>query len=234
MLSLRGLNVHYGKIHALRDLSLSVGEGEAVSVVGANGAGKSTLMWTLAGVLRPTSGEILFAGAPLPSRPHEVVRSGLALVPERRRLFAELSVEENLTMGGYLRRDAGLGEDRERMLELFPILRQRLAQTAGTLSGGEQQMLAIARTLMGRPRMLLLDEPTLGLAPLMVDQVMETLDSVRRGGTPLLLVEQNAQRALELADRAYVLETGSVVREGPARDLLDDPVVRRAYLGDLA
>ena len=145
-----------------------------------------------------------------------------------------IRLKKNLTMGGYLRRDAGLGEDRERMLELFPILRQRLAQTAGTLSGGEQQMLAIARALMGRPRMLLLDEPTLGLAPLMVDQVMETLDSVRRGGTPLLLVEQNAQRALELADRAYVLETGSVVREGPARELLDDPVVRRAYLGDLA
>ena len=234
MLSLRGLNVHYGKIHALRDLSLSVGEGEAVSVVGANGAGKSTLMWTLAGVLRPTSGEILFRGAPLAGRAHEVVRSGLSLVPERRRLFAELSVEENLVMGGYLRHDEALGADRERMLEMFPILRQRLGQTAGTLSGGEQQMLAIARALMGRPRMLLLDEPTLGLAPLMVDQVMETLDAVRREGTPLLLVEQNAQRALELADRAYVLETGSVVREGPARELLDDPVVRRAYLGDLA
>ena len=234
MLSLRGLNVHYGKIHALRDLSLSVAEGEAVSVVGANGAGKSTLMWTLAGVLRPTSGEILFRGAPLAARAHEVVRSGLSLVPERRRLFAELSVEENLVMGGYLRHDEALGADRERMLEMFPILRQRLGQTAGTLSGGEQQMLAIARALMGRPRMLLLDEPTLGLAPLMVDQVMETLDAVRREGTPLLLVEQNAQRALELADRAYVLETGSVVREGPARELLDDPVVRRAYLGDLA
>jgi branched-chain amino acid transport system ATP-binding protein len=233
MLTVRDLNVHYGKIHAVRGVSFRVEGGEIVSIVGANGAGKSTLMWTLTGVLRPTSGSVEFDGRPLPARPHDIVRSGLALVPERRRLFADLTVRENLVMGAYLRRDAGVEGDMERMFSLFPILKARLAQFAGTLSGGEQQMLAIARAMMSAPRMILFDEPSLGLAPIVVDQLMETVRQVRDEGVTVLLVEQNAGRALEISDRAYVLEVGAFVAEGTGRELLADPAVRKAYLGDL-
>jgi branched-chain amino acid transport system ATP-binding protein len=233
MLNICDLNVHYGKIHAVRGVSFRVDAGEIVSIVGANGAGKSTLMWTLTGVLKPTSGGIEFDGCPLPGKPHEIVRAGLALVPERRRLFTDLTVRENLIMGAYLRRDAKVAEDQERMFTLFPILKQRLGQYAGTLSGGEQQMLAIARAMMSSPRMVLFDEPSLGLAPIVVDQLMENIRRVRDEGVTVLLVEQNAGRALEISDRAYVLEVGTIAREGTGRELLDDPVVRRAYLGDL-
>ncbi len=234
MLRIAALQVHYGKIHAVRDVSFSVGKGEIVSIVGANGAGKSTIMWTLAGVLKATSGEILFDGKPLPGKPHEIVRGGLALVPERRRLFADLTVSENLVMGAYLRHDKAIGEDLEKNFTLFPILKERLKQFAGTLSGGEQQMLAIARAMMSAPRMVLFDEPSLGLAPIVVDTLMETIRQLRAGGMTVLLVEQNAGRALEISDRAYVLEAGRITKEGPGKDLLDDPEVRRAYLGELA
>jgi branched-chain amino acid transport system ATP-binding protein len=234
MLSVTRLNVHYGKIHAVRDAGFRVGRGEIVSIVGANGAGKSTIMWTLAGVLKPTSGEILFNGSPLPGKPHEIVRSGLALVPERRRLFADLTVQENLIMGAYLRHDQAIEEDLEKNFTLFPILKQRLKQYAGTLSGGEQQMLAIARAMMSAPRMILFDEPSLGLAPIVVDTLMETIQQLRENGMTVLLVEQNAGRALEISDRAYVLDVGHISKEGPGKALLDDPEVRRAYLGELA
>jgi len=234
MLSVTGLDIHYRKIHAVRNATFRVGHSEIVSIVGANGAGKSTIMWTLAGVLKPTSGEILFDGKPLPGKPHEIVRNGLALVPERRRLFADLTVHENLVMGAYLRRDAAIAEDLERNFSLFPILKQRLKQYAGTLSGGEQQMLAIARAMMSAPRMILFDEPSLGLAPIVVDTLMETIRQLRASGMTILLVEQNAGRALEISDRAYVLEVGQITKEGPGKDLLEDPEVRRAYLGELA
>jgi len=234
MLRVTDLQVHYGKIHAVRKTTFSVARGEIVSIVGANGAGKSTIMWTLAGVLKPTSGEILFDGKPLPGKPHEIVRSGLALVPERRRLFADLTVHENLVMGAYLRHDKAIERDLEKNFALFPILKQRLKQYAGTLSGGEQQMLAIARAMMSAPRMILFDEPSLGLAPIVVDTLMETIRQLRDSGMTVLLVEQNAGRALEISDRAYVLEVGQITKEGPGKDLLDDPEVRRAYLGELA
>lgn len=234
MLRVTDLQVHYGKIHAVRKTTFSVARSEIVSIVGANGAGKSTIMWTLAGVLKPSSGEILFDGRPLPGKPHEIVRSGLALVPERRRLFADLTVHENLVMGAYLRHDKAIGEDLEKNFALFPILKQRLKQYAGTLSGGEQQMLAIARAMMSAPRMILFDEPSLGLAPIVVDTLMETIRQLRDSGMTVLLVEQNAGRALEISDRAYVLEVGHITKEGPGKDLLDDPEVRRAYLGELA
>lgn len=234
MLSVTGLDIHYGKIHAVRGATFRVGRGEIVSIVGANGAGKSTIMWTLAGVLKPTSGEILFDGKPLPGKPHEIVRSGLALVPERRRLFADLTVQENLVMGAYLRHDSAIAEDLEKNFSLFPILKERLKQYAGTLSGGEQQMLAIARAMMSSPRMILFDEPSLGLAPIVVDTLMETIQHLRENGMTVLLVEQNAGRALEISDRAYVLDVGHITKEGPGRDLLDDPEVRKAYLGELA
>ncbi|NLI95326.1 MAG: ABC transporter ATP-binding protein [Synergistaceae bacterium] len=234
MLSVTRLNVHYGKIHAVRDAGFRVGRSEIVSIVGANGAGKSTIMWTLAGVLKPSSGEILFDGKPLPGKPHEIVRNGLALVPERRRLFADLTVQENLIMGAYLRRDQAISEDLEKNFALFPILKQRLKQYAGTLSGGEQQMLAIARAMMSSPRMILFDEPSLGLAPIVVDTLMETIQQLRASGMTVLLVEQNAGRALEISDRAYVLEVGRITKEGPGKELLKDPDVRRAYLGELA
>ena len=201
MLRVTDLQVHYGKIHAVRKTTFSVARSEIVSIVGANGAGKSTIMWTLAGVLKPSSGEILFDGRPLPGKPYEIVRSGLALVPERRRLFADLTVHENLVMGAYLRHDKAIGEDLEKNFALFPILKQRLKQYAGTLSGGEQQMLAIARAMMSAPRMILFDEPSLGLAPIVVDTLMETIRQLRDSGMTVLLVEQNAGRALEISDR---------------------------------
>jgi branched-chain amino acid transport system ATP-binding protein len=233
LLSVEGLNVFYGEaIHALRSVSFIVPEGEIVAVIGANGAGKSTLMWTLAGLLKPRSGNIIFRGRPLPAVPHLAVAVGIALVPERRRLFANLTVRENLTLGAYRRSDrADIARDEEYVFGLFPIIKQRFRQYAGTLSGGEQQMLAIARGLMSRPKLLLLDEPSLGLAPVLANQVFNAIREISRQGTTILLVEQNAFKALEIAEDAYVLETGRIVLAGKGHELLNNPAVQTAYLG---
>lgn len=231
-LRVEDLNVHYGTIHAVQGVSFSVKEGEIVSIVGSNGAGKSTIMWTLAGVVAPSGGSVEIMGSPIPSKPNEVVALGLALVPERRRLFSALSVEENLIMGAYRRKnDQSVKDEMDRCFQLFPILRERLKQRSGTLSGGEQQMLAIARALMSSPKILLLDEPTLGLAPLIVETVMETIVRIRKEGTTVLLVEQNATRALEISDRGYIIEAGQFLKSGPGPELARDPEIRKAYLG---
>lgn len=232
MLKLEKLNVYYDQIHALRDVSLQIEAGKIVSMVGANGAGKSTLMLTLAGVLKARSGSITYNGEPLPNEPHLVLAKGICLVPERRRLYANLTVRENLLMGAYLRKDkAGIDQDLEKMIGLFPIMGERINQYAGTLSGGEQQMVAVARGLMSRPKILLLDEPSLGLAPLIIQQVFKTIQEVRAQGTTIFLAEQNAFKSLEISDYAYVLETGRVLLEGPGQKLLEDPLVQQAYLG---
>lgn len=232
MLEINRLNVKYGHIHALRDISLKVHGGQIVAVVGANGAGKSTLMMTLAGLLTPADGEIVYEGKPLPKEAHKVLGYGMCLVPERRRLYANLTVKENLLMGAYLRKDKeGVQADLERMYKMFPIMHERLKQYAGTLSGGEQQMVAIARGLMSRPRLLLLDEPSLGLAPLMVEKMFAAIREINEQGVTILLAEQNAFQALEMADNAFVLETGRVIVAGTGKDLLNDPLVRKAYLG---
>jgi branched-chain amino acid transport system ATP-binding protein len=233
LLSVERLNCFYGEaIHALRDVSFGVEEGTIAAIIGANGAGKSTLMWTLVGLLKPASGTITFNGQPVRPVPHQAVASGIALVPERRRLFPNLSVRENLTLGGYRRSDrAGIAKDEEYVFSLFPVLKERLAQYAGTLSGGQQQMLAIARALMSRPKLLLLDEPSLGLAPVLVRQVFDTIQEISRQGMTILLVEQNALKALEVSTCAYVLEVGRIVLQGLGRDLLRNPAVQAAYLG---
>ncbi len=232
-LSIENLNVHYGTIHAVQGIFFSVAEGEIVSIVGSNGAGKSTVMWTLAGVVKPSSGTVEVFGRPLPTKPHEIVGMGIALVPERRRLFSALSVWENLVMGAYRRKDKKeIEEDMELCFSLFPIIKQRLKQRSGTLSGGEQQMLAISRALMSSPKVLLLDEPSLGLAPLIVETLMETILRIRGEGMTVLLVEQNATQALEISDRGYILEAGRILKTGPGPDLAGDPEIRKAYLGE--
>lgn len=232
MLKVENVNVFYDQIHALRNVSLEVQPGKIVSLVGANGAGKSTLMLTLAGVLKAKSGMITYEDRILPTEAHLVVGQGICLVPERRRLYANLTVKENLLMGAYLRRDKKeIQIDMEKLMDLFPIMRERIAQYAGTLSGGEQQMVAIARGLMSKPKILLLDEPSLGLAPLIIQQVFQTILEVKAQGTTILLAEQNAYQALEISDYAYVLETGQVILEGPGQELLVDPLVQKAYLG---
>lgn len=232
LLQVDALHVHYGAIHALRGISLDVGEGEIVSLIGANGAGKSTTLRALSGLIPASEGQMRFDDHEIASVPaHRLVGLGLAHAPEGRGIFQNLSVEENLELGAYLRKDDAVDRDRAWVLGLFPRLRERLDQVAGTLSGGEQQMLSIGRALMSRPRLLLLDEPSLGLAPRIVDQIFETLREVNRGGTAILIVEQNAAKALQLADRAYVLETGAIVMEGSGAELLASPDVRRAYLG---
>jgi branched-chain amino acid transport system ATP-binding protein len=233
LLSVKGLNYYYGEaIHALRDVSFEVDEGEIAAIIGANGAGKSTLMWTLVGLLKPKSGTITFSGRPIKPIPHQAVAAGIALVPERRRLFPNLTVRENLALGGYLRKDkTGVAKDEEHVFSLFPVLRERLKQFAGTLSGGQQQMLAIARGLMSRPKLLLLDEPSLGLAPVLVQQVFDAIQEIARQGTTILLVEQNALKALEISLRAYVLEVGRIVLQGSGKELLRNPTVQAAYLG---
>ena len=227
------LNYYYGEaIHALRDVSFEVEEGEIAAIIGANGAGKSTLMWTLVGLLKPKSGTITFNDRPMKPVPHQAVASGIALVPERRRLFPNLTVRENLTLGGYRRNDkAGLAKDEEYIFSLFPVLRERFTQFAGTLSGGQQQMLAIARALMSRPKLLLMDEPSLGLAPVLVGQVFDAIQEIARQGMTILLVEQNALKALEISRRAYVLEVGRIVLQGTGKELLHSPIVQAAYLG---
>ncbi len=233
LLSVERLNYFYGEgIHALRDVTFDVEQGEIAAIIGANGAGKSTLMWTLVGLLKPASGAIRFDGQPVKPVPHHAVASGMALVPERRRLFPNLTVRENLMLGAYRRSDrAGVLRDEEQVFSLFPVLRERLAQFAGTLSGGQQQMLAIGRALMSRPRLLLLDEPSLGLAPVLVNQVFQAIQEIARQGMTILLVEQNALKALAISRRAYVLEVGRIVRQGAGQALLEDPAVQVAYLG---
>ncbi|MBL1066859.1 ABC transporter ATP-binding protein [Streptomyces sp. 7-21] len=232
LLELRDLRVAYGAIEALRGVSLSVGAGEVVALLGANGAGKSTTLRTASGMLRPVSGEVVLRGERVDGIPsHQLVRLGVGHVPEGRRVFPRMTVLENLRMGAYRLRRPDPG-DLERVFALFPVLAERRRQVAGTLSGGEQQMLAIGRALMGKPEVLLLDEPSMGLAPLIVQQIFGILREISAQGTTLLLVEQNAAQALELADRGYVLETGRVVMSGPAGELLADPRVREAYLGE--
>ena len=233
MLRLDGLDVYYGQIHALRGVALEVREREIVALLGNNGAGKSTTLKTVSGLLRPRRGSITFEDTPLTAVPaHDIVARGIAHVPEGRRIFNRLTVRENLTMGAYLRTDGGVAGDLDRVFDLFPRLKERIAQVAGTLSGGEQQMLAIGRALMANPRLLLLDEPSMGLAPVLVEQIFATIDSINRQGTTILLVEQNAAMALSIAHRGYVLETGSIVLTGPAAELAGNVDVRRAYLGE--
>ena len=233
MLALEGLHAAYGPIDAIRGIDVEVRAGELVCLIGANGAGKSSTLRAISGLLPAARGRILFDGREIQRlRPDEILSAGIAHCPEGRRIFPYLTVRENLEMGAYVRRDAAaVASDVDRLCALFPILAERRAQPAGTLSGGEQQMLAIARALMARPRLLLLDEPSLGLAPALVDTTFEIIADIRRRGTTVLMVEQNAYRALRMADRAYVMETGRIVLSGPAHELLDNDQVRRAYLG---
>ena len=234
VLQVRDLRVHYGAVEALRGVSLEVPDGQVVALIGANGAGKTTTLRAISRMLRPSGGAVRFRGEEL-SRlaSHEVVARGLAHAPEGRGIFLNLTVRENLELGAYLRRDRdGIAADLARSFDLFPILRDRQGQVGGTLSGGEQQMLSVARALMSRPRLLLLDEPSLGLAPQVVERIFQVLAEVARGGVSLLLVEQNAHKALQIAHRAYVLETGQVVMQGTGRELLASPEVRKAYLGE--
>ncbi|MGB9112120.1 MAG: ABC transporter ATP-binding protein [Acidimicrobiales bacterium] len=232
MLELRDVEVRYGVIRALRGMSLVVNQGEVVALLGANGAGKTTTLRTISGLSHPSRGEITFAGQTITRAPsHEVVALGISHVPEGRRIFPQMSVMENLEMGAYLGRK-NFKEDLERAFGLFPILSERRKQMGGTLSGGEQQMLAIARALMSRPRLLLLDEPSLGLAPMVVQTIFRIVSEIRETGTTILLVEQNAAQALALADRGYVLENGAIVMSDEASTLLRDPRVRAAYLGE--
>jgi branched-chain amino acid transport system ATP-binding protein len=234
LLQIEALNVFYGGIHALRDVSLSVHAGEVVALIGANGAGKSTTLRAITGLKSPRSGRIVFDGESIAGlAAHKLVGRGISMAPEGRGVFANLTVVENLEMGAYLQTNAAqVAEDVERGFTLFPRLKERRRQRAGTLSGGEQQMLAIARALMSRPKLLLLDEPSLGLAPLVCQTIFSTIDEIKTAGTTVLLVEQNANAALRHADRAYVLETGAVTFEGTAADVAGDRRVREAYLGE--
>ena len=234
MLTLQNVNVFYGAIHALRDVSLSVNQGEVVTLIGANGAGKSTTLRAITGLLSPKSGTIRFEGKDIAGLPaHQLVARGISMSPEGRGVFANLTVLENLEMGGYLTKDhATLKKQLERGFSLFPRLKERIKQRAGTLSGGEQQMLAMARALMSRPRLLLLDEPSLGLAPIMCQTIFSTIDEIKKEGTTVLLVEQNASAALRHSDRGYVLETGAVILEGTSAAIATDRRVREAYLGE--
>ena len=233
LLEVSGLDVKYGGIHALRGVSFSVEEGQVVTLIGANGAGKTTTLRAISGLLRPSAGTVRFDGRDITGKkPHTIVARGLSHAPEGRGIFANLSVSENLDIGAYLRTDkAGIAKDREHALSLFPRLRERLTQDAGTLSGGEQQMLAIARALVARPKLLLLDEPSLGLAPQMVQLIFQIVKTIAAEGTTILLVEQNAHMALGVADVGHVLEVGTLVTSGPAKELAADDAIRKAYLG---
>ena len=233
MLAVDDIHVYYGNIAAVQGLSLTVKTGEIVTLLGSNGAGKSTTLRTVSGLLRPRKGALYYQGQRLDGVPaHDVVGLGIAQAPEGRRIFPRLTVSENLDLGAYLRKDRdGIAADRENVLTLFPRLRERITQKAGTMSGGEQQMLAVGRALMARPKLLLLDEPSMGLAPVLVDLIFDTITQIRDQGTTVLLVEQNALAALRVADRAYVLESGALKLSGPAADLAQDPEIVRAYLG---
>jgi len=232
MLEVQDLHVYYGEIHALKGVSFRVAAGDIVTLLGNNGAGKTTTLKTVSGLLAARGGDVRLDGASLLGiASHDIVLRGITHVPEGRRIFNRLTVYENLEMGAYTRSDKGVAEDVERVFGIFPRLKERRTQVAGTLSGGEQQMLAIGRALMARPRLLLLDEPSMGLAPVLVEQIFETVQTINRQGVTILLVEQNASLALELADHAYLLETGYVVTSGSAKALADDPQIRRSYLG---
>jgi branched-chain amino acid transport system ATP-binding protein len=234
LLAVENLNVFYGGIHALKDISCEVGEGEIVALIGANGAGKSSTLRTICGLVRPRSGNITYEGKVLNKvPPYKIVEMGISLVPEGRRVFTRLTVLENLEMGAYTRKNSReIKESLKNVFARFPRLEERKNQPAGTLSGGEQQMLAMGRALMSRPRLLLLDEPSMGLAPMLVKEIFSIVAGVNRSGTTILLVEQNASMALSVANRAYVLETGAVVLSGPASGLAENPDVRKAYLGE--
>jgi branched-chain amino acid transport system ATP-binding protein len=234
LLSIRDLVVHYGVVRALSGISLDVPEGRIVALIGANGAGKSTTLRAISGLIRPTSGSVEFQGRSVAGlASHQIVAQGVAHAPEGRGIFLNLTVKENLDLGAYLRRDrAGVDADRERAYALFPILKERSSQVSGTLSGGEQQMLAVGRALMSRPTLLLLDEPSLGLAPQFVDRIFQVIQEINEAGVSLLLVEQNANMALQVAHHAYVLETGAIVMQGSGAELLASPDVRKAYLGE--
>ena len=233
MLSVKDLDVYYGAIHAIKGISFEVKEGEIVTLIGANGAGKTTTLHCISGLIRPKAGEISFCGSDLRATDaHQIIRLGLSQVPEGRRIFARMTVQENLEMGAFIRKDRDkIEQDFGRVFERLPRLKERRKQLAGTLSGGEQQMLAIGRALMSNPRMLLLDEPSMGLSPLLVNEIFHIIKSVNQSGMTVLLVEQNAKKALETANRAYVLETGSVVMQGEADELANNEKVKKAYLG---
>ena len=232
MLELQDLTVSYGGIQALKGISLQVGEGEIVTLIGANGAGKSTTLRTISGLEKPQGGKILYNGVDITGKPSKyMVQNGLILVPEGRLIFLDMTVLENLKIGAYLRRDKDIEKDIQHMYELFPRLKERSWQMAGTLSGGEQQMLAVGRALMSRPKLLMMDEPSLGLAPLVVRDIFSIIRTIRDSGVTVLLIEQNANAALKVADRGYVLETGRIALEGTGQELLSDPAVRAAYLG---
>lgn len=233
MLTVNDINVFYGAIHAIKGVSLEVNEGEIVTLIGANGAGKSTILRTISGLLKPKTGSIQLEGQEIAGMPaHEIVKTGISQVPEGRRIFAEMSVLENLELGAFTRKDKdGIKADMELVFERFPRLKERIGQLAGTLSGGEQQMLAMGRALMSRPRLLLLDEPSMGLAPLLIKEIFAIIQDINKTGTTVLLVEQNANMALSIAHRAYVLETGRITLSGDAKELAASDEVRKAYLG---
>jgi branched-chain amino acid transport system ATP-binding protein len=235
LLEIEDMHSYYGHIEALRGISLTVDEGEVVTLIGSNGAGKTTTLRSIHGILPPKQGRIIFAGEEIQGVPaHELISRGIAQSPEGRRIFFRMTVLENLEMGAYHRNDAsGIREDMDRVFDLFPRLKERTKQEAGTMSGGEQQMLAIGRALMSRPRLLLLDEPSMGLAPVLVERIFEIIREINKQGTTILLVEQNANVALEIATRGYVLETGTIVNSAPAAVLREDPAVREAYLGEI-
>lgn len=232
MLAIRDINVFYGAIQALNNVSIDVAQGEIVAIIGSNGAGKSTLLRTISGMIRPRTGTITFKGEEIhETAAHNIVKMGISHSPEGRRIFTNMSVLENLQLGAIIRKDAEIASDMEAVMKRFPRLRERIKQNAGTLSGGEQQMLAIGRALMSRPQLLLLDEPSLGLAPNLVTEIFRIVTDIKADGTTVLIVEQNANRSLEIADRAYVLETGEIVLSDTGKNLLTNPKVKEAYLG---
>ena len=235
LLKVENIHSYYGHIHALRGVSLRVDEGEVVTLIGSNGAGKTTTLRSIHGILVPREGRIVFRGEEIQGKPaHDMIKKGIAQSPEGRRIFSRMTVLENLEMGAYHRSDRdGIQEDMDRVYDLFPRLKERVKQEAGTMSGGEQQMLAIGRALMSRPKLLLLDEPSMGLAPVLVERIFQTVQEINKQGTTILLVEQNANVALEVATRGYVLEAGTIVNAAPAEKLREDPKVREAYLGKI-
>ena len=233
MLKVTDLTVHYGAIQALRGISFDVNEGEVITLIGSNGAGKTTTLHSVSNIIKKTSGKVEFLGNDITNvSADSIVKTGLIQVPEGRRVFANMSVKENLEMGAYTRKDkAGIKTDMEKVYELFPRLKERIKQLSGTLSGGEQQMLAMGRALMSNPKLLLLDEPSMGLAPILVDEIFSIIQEINKTGTTILLVEQNAYKALSIADRAYILEPGTIIKSGKASDLINDDTVKSAYLG---
>ena len=232
VLQVENINVYYGSSHAIKGVAFEVTQGESVPLIGANGAGKSTTLNTISGLLRSSSGSVTFLDEDLGKVPaHKIVSKGLALVPEGRRVFLQMTVQENLEMGAFTQGGKTLDADLERVYEQFPRLKERMKQVAGTLSGGEQQMLAMGRALMSHPKLLMLDEPSMGLAPILVEQIFDIIQELHKAGTTILLVEQNAQAALSVADRGYVLETGKVVTTGTGHELLESPAIKKAYLG---